>query len=413
MHWNREASVVGLTVQWGGVAITTILSFLMAQSSRRRFLEYWTLGWAFLVLGLTSSLIAFSLPIPPRFLDSLRFFGEYGFAFLFLAGCRNLVSGEELTRSYWWATVPAAAVAVVLPYLSSDHHVALVPHAAILCAFWLLTYRLLRPARCLDYSGAGLRILWVAAVMLAVNSCQYFVAFGYTSVIELAPPFPYLAYRPLIELLLETVLAFGTVIVLMERLCRHLEGKNHELATTSAQLQALLEQDPLSRALNRHAFEAYLRRVRTGNAGQFQGCVAIVDVDDFKSINDTLGHAAGDEAIRAVACSIRSVIRADDLVFRWGGDEFLVMLAGVGEEEGRARMERLNSVLARTVLSDATEPIDLAVSFGIAAFVDAKVLELTIEQADREMYNQKQARKARPTCPPPAITPIPSAVVRP
>lgn len=409
MHWNREASVVGLTVQWGGVAITTILSFLMAQSSRRRFLEYWTLGWAFLVLGLTSALIAFSLPVPPRFLDALRFFGEYGFAFLFLAGCRNLVSGFELRRAYWWLTVPAALLAVGVAYLAPERHAALVPHAAVLCIFWVLAYCLLRPARCQDLAGAGLRVLWVGALMMALNCGQYIVAFGYTSILEQIPPFAYLNYRPLIELLLETVLAFGTVIVLMERLCRHLEGRNLELATTSAQLQALLEQDPLSQALNRHAFDAYLRRSREDDTNSFQGCVAIVDVDDFKSINDTLGHAAGDEAIRAVARSIRSVIRAADLVFRWGGDEFLVVLSGVGEEEGRMRMARLNTALAGTVLMETSEPIDLEVSFGIASFVAAATLEQTIEQADREMYNQKQARKARALSPT-LLTPLPPAL---
>ncbi|HZU35051.1 MAG TPA: hypothetical protein VFA18_04040, partial [Gemmataceae bacterium] len=61
MQSNHEASMVALTIQWGGIAIVTILSFLMAQSVRRRFVEYWTLAWACLTMALTSLLIAASL----------------------------------------------------------------------------------------------------------------------------------------------------------------------------------------------------------------------------------------------------------------------------------------------------------------------------------------------------------------
>jgi diguanylate cyclase (GGDEF)-like protein len=398
VHLDQEASLVGLTIQWGGVAIVTILSFLMGQSARRRFLEYWTLGWTFLMLGLTSLLLSQSLPFTPRLLSSFFFFGEYAFAYLFLVGCWNLADDYRLDARTRMLLVPAVLWSAVLPYLSEDFRTLMVPHAAIMCVFWILGYRALKPARLIEHS-AGLRVLSVALVMLTLNFAQYVVVFGCKALGAFPLSIDYLTYWSLYELLLEMVLAFGTAIVLMEHVCRQLEGKNDELTAVSAHLQTLAEQDPLTQALNRYAFSSFLQKNRGEPAKPVHGCVALVDVDDFKTINDTLGHAAGDAAIRAVARTIRSIIRADDLLFRWGGDEFLVLLVGLSEKEGRARMARLNSALGNATMSDPDQPIDLRVSYGVAAFDEAGILEQTVDRADREMYENKQARKSQERAP--------------
>ncbi|HEV3258167.1 MAG TPA: GGDEF domain-containing protein [Gemmataceae bacterium] len=395
MQSDHEASVVGLTVQWGGIAIVTLLSFLMAQSVRRRFVDYWTLGWACLSLSLTSLLIAVSLPEPPKIFYMVYFFAEYAFAYLFVAGCRNHAHGAHVSRRDAWALVPAVLLAVGLPYFSDRFNVLLAPHAAVLAGCWLVAYRVVRTVRSKDQRGAGTRIVSLALVMLTVDFVQYVAVYTYGGFTGQPMPFAYLKYAPLYDLLIEVLLAFGTVILLMESVCRQLEGENHELTAASVQLQALAEKDPLSEALNRYAFYSFLQKSANFPHATVGGCVALVDVDDFKSINDTLGHSVGDAAIRAVARSIRSVIRADDLLFRWGGDEFLILLVGLGETEARLRLTELNSALLQTSLGDTDEPIDLCVSYGVATFREPASLERTIELADREMYNHKQSRKAK------------------
>jgi diguanylate cyclase (GGDEF)-like protein len=392
---NHEIGIVGLTVQWGGIAIVTILLFLMAQSLRRRFLEYWTLGWACLTLSLTSLLIAFGLPVPPKAFYSVYFFGAYLFAYLFVAGCRNYGHDEPLTPGRARVLVPAALLALGLPYLSDSFYVLLVPHACVLAVFWFVAFRLVQRARREDHRGAGTRVLSVGLIMMIVNQVHYALMYAYTELSGSDGPFAYLNYSPLYDLLLQIVLAFGIVILVLEKVCRQLEGENHALTATSAHLQAMAEKDPLTETLNRWAFYCFLQKHQALPGEQPGGTVALVDVDDFKTINDTLGHAAGDAAIRAVARSIRSIIRADDLLFRWGGDEFLVVLVGVDEVEARARLDGLNVALSRTVLNDVDQPVDLLVSYGVAAFEATAHIEQTIEVADREMYNQKQARKAR------------------
>ncbi|HZU36308.1 MAG TPA: GGDEF domain-containing protein, partial [Gemmataceae bacterium] len=300
----------------------------------------------------------------------------------------------KLTARHCWVLVPAALAALVLPYLSSSFELVLAPHAAVMAGCLVLTFRAVERAHRRDQRAAGTRVLSVAVLVLTVNFLHYVVVYTYGGLAGRPMPFGYLKYMPLYELLMEILLAFGTVILLMESVCRQLEGENHELSAASAHLQALAEQDPLTQTLNRYAFYTFLQK-SLHQPSRVTGCVALVDVDDFKTINDTLGHPAGDAAIRAVASRIRSVIRADDLLFRWGGDEFLILLPGLGQDEARARLDNLNAALVQTVLSEAEDPVDLGVSFGIARFVDPLRLEETIEEADRQMYNQKQARKAR------------------
>ncbi|MBW3671961.1 MAG: diguanylate cyclase [Acidobacteria bacterium] len=166
---------------------------------------------------------------------------------------------------------------------------------------------------------------------------------------------------------------------------------SRQLSITDAysRLEEMARQDPLTAALNRHAYYSLIEK--RGKQGDLDaGCVAIVDLDDLKTINDTLGHAAGDLAIRQVASAIRSVLRADDLVFRWGGDEFLVILFGISEDLGRERLTGINQHLAEGQLSSA---MPISVSIGISPFTSASELALAIERADLEMYSFKHGRR--------------------
>ncbi len=148
--------------------------------------------------------------------------------------------------------------------------------------------------------------------------------------------------------------------------------------------------DHLTSALNRHAFNLLMENPRTGDRPVVHGCAALVDIDDLKIVNDEYGHPAGDAAIRAVASAIRSCIRADDLLFRWGGDEFLVLLFGVSESEARARLETLNQRLKQTALAGLPHPVDLSAAVGYAAFDDATSFDDVIAVADTAMYGAKR-----------------------
>jgi len=119
------------------------------------------------------------------------------------------------------------------------------------------------------------------------------------------------------------------------------------------------------------------------------GSVAVLDIDNLKPINDTFGHTVGDKAIRAVARAMRSLVRADDMLFRWGGDEFLVLMFKLPQPEASRRIEKLNKILAENSERWIGLPVNVTVSFGVTGFTSLTDLGQAIEQADKAMYAQR------------------------
>jgi diguanylate cyclase (GGDEF)-like protein len=322
-------------------------------------------------------------------------FAGYLFGFLLLEGCQHLLTGRGNDRWKKPFLGAAGVVALVLPYLPLPVNLIFAVHHLALAGFYAAGFVLVQRSRGhLPDDGTGWRVVRLALALAAGLDLPLWAWFGFQAEPTTAT-FPHLEFVALYELLLQVLLAFGMVILVMEKIRAELEASNRELTRAGVRLQALAKQDPLTEALNRHAFDSMLRKQQRSTQGKpFNGTVAVIDVDDLKPINDTYGHAAGDAAIRAVAGAVRRVIRADDLVFRWGGDEFVVVLLNVTAEEARARFGRLPDLLGRTALPGAAEPVDLVVSVGVAAFDQPAKLEPAIERADLEMYAIKQARKA-------------------
>ena len=203
-------------------------------------------------------------------------------------------------------------------------------------------------------------------------------------------PATYFRYTSLFDLLFEILLAFGTVMVLMESVRREVELANRKLTDARDQLELLVQMDPLTEALNRHAFHSLLRRPESGTDNTASsGSVAVLDIDNLKPINDTLGHTVGDKAIRAVARAMRSLVRADDMLFRWGGDEFLVLMFKLPQPEASRRLEKLNKILDENCERWIGEPVKVTVSFGVTGFTSLTDLGQAIEQADKAMYAQR------------------------
>jgi len=178
---------------------------------------------------------------------------------------------------------------------------------------------------------------------------------------------------------------FGLVVITG---CRHeVEQTNRELLAARDKLQLLAQMDPLTEALNRHAFHSLLRGPERGAESMTSGSVAVIDIDNLKPINDTLGHTTGDKAIRAVARAMRSLIRADDMLFRWGGDEFLVLMFKLPAEDASVRLKKLNEILEENCRKWVGTPV--TVSHGVAGFDSLTHLAQAIEHADQAMYAQR------------------------
>jgi diguanylate cyclase len=392
-------SNVGLAIQCVGILLITLLSIFIKSSIKGTPLKYWTASWASLSLALLSLFAGFHVQRNQTVFYSLYFFGEYLFGLLFIAGCRSQVSGGQLTqRQNTYVLITALLVALLLPHVSRDFNDQFIVHAAILSTMFIVALVTLHRGVKPQESSAGVRVMSVALLLLSAGFLHYVPVFGARKGLwGFSVPLSYFQYTSIFDLLFEILLGFGTVMVLMEGVRREVELANQKLTEARDQLELLVQMDPLTEALNRHAFHSLLRRPEAGHEAKTSGSVAVIDIDNLKPINDTFGHTVGDKAIRAVARAMRSLVRADDMLFRWGGDEFLVLMFNLPQADAVRRMEQLNDILDENCRRWAGAAVTVTVSHGVAGFNSLKDLAAAIETADKAMYAQRnQTRRNNP-----------------
>lgn len=162
-------------------------------------------------------------------------------------------------------------------------------------------------------------------------------------------------------------------------------------------LASLARRDPLTGAMNRSGVEQWLdQQVRGRQRGEVRVSVLLVDIDHFKALNDTRGHAAGDEILRVFAHAVRGQLRSDDILARQGGDEFAVILPGVGVREAVRVAERIRGVFkdALAGANDLAGPPTL--SIGVAE-TDLRTsnLDQLLAEADEALYRAKRLGRDR------------------
>jgi len=158
--------------------------------------------------------------------------------------------------------------------------------------------------------------------------------------------------------------------------------------------------DALTGLYNRRHFDSCLR-AETKHAQRHRRALSLVlfDIDHFKAINDTFGHAEGDRVLRHVADITRTVLRTEDMAFRYGGEEFVLLLRACSAESAAGVSERLRAELrmAPIALGDAGEPRLVTFSGGISAVEESNAFDDTslVERADAALYRAKRAGRDR------------------
>lgn len=165
-----------------------------------------------------------------------------------------------------------------------------------------------------------------------------------------------------------------------------------ELDRVSAQVR----HDPLTGALNRkgldEAFNRELANVRRKDAPL---CVALLDIDNFKRINDDLGHATGDQALAHLAQVAREIMRPQDTLARYGGEEFVILLPDTALDQGVEAMMRLQRELTKRFFLAGAEKLLITFSAGVAQLGREEDSGSAIRRADQAMYTAKRAGKNR------------------
>lgn len=176
-----------------------------------------------------------------------------------------------------------------------------------------------------------------------------------------------------------------------------LERENNQLKARIAELERLVVCDTLTPLFNRRHFMEELDRWcwRTHRYGGEYGLL-FIDVDNLKTVNDTLGHQVGDMLLMTIAKGLLGAVRRSDLVARIGGDEFAILLDNIPEAELGGKAERIAKVIGKLSIDHAGVTLTPSVSAGFTPIEPGiKPSELLL-RADRSMYAAKQAKGAAP-----------------
>ena len=185
------------------------------------------------------------------------------------------------------------------------------------------------------------------------------------------------------------IIAIFSVIAVLAAVVRTRREAQLALAMTQAAQAEVMHQqatsDPLTGLLNRRGVVEKLEYHDVPKS-----TVAVIDVDRFKMINDRYGHIVGDEVIQAISARISGGISRNDVVGRWGGDEFVVVLE-LSIDKGTAVIERVFNQVSAEPLSTTVGEIPVGISVGISEWIDGEPLDKVLARADAALYSAKDS----------------------
>ena len=421
---SAVVSLIGIVVELGG-ALLLVGFFLLLRRFvlRRPYFTTWTWAWVAIASALAALTIRYDfVPGLPasgapdtepigRALYFVYQAGKLLAYFSFVAGTRMYITGARRHKrlALEWLAAPAyAGLTLMLSPRGLGQMVIWQAPAAVVTLFYCAACLLLLPPsrRTLGTTATGMGfgligMLWVG----------YALSFPFAPRAAQPPLFASLVmhYNAYFDLLLNILLGYGMVLMLMEDATREVEDARAELGVAHDRMRRAALYDSLTGALNRRAFTegVGLEMAR----GTF-GTVVVADVDDMKSINDNHGHVTGDRVLCHVVETLRAALRPYDKLYRWGGDEFLLVVPSARSSDVQERVaEVVASILPLEVNGTHVRVI---ASVGAADYASAEELAAAIERADQAMYHQKNGRKRRnfpERLTPPAGVVVPPTVV--
>ena len=346
---------------------------------------------------------AFSLRMRERQHRRLRLVSHLVILILLAVETRALVTGEY---------VAAALVAIILSSILLTLRLNAKPGPDYAAAFALVSLTALLGYSMWSnqglYSGALIAFPTILVIAGLITSERLFwglltLMLITVAVISIAAALGYHSFHPLpmglqrwmvVSSIL--LLSAGTIVWLMREMrCmqRSLESEVKRLRCSQAKLTHLAGHDALTGLSNRASFNSHVARM-IEMAGQRKGCIAVLylDIDNFKTINDSLGHSAGDELIQAIASRLSQVVRDADALSRHGADEFVMALADVEDLQTAIRVaQRMQTVISQPFEVNAKQ-LFTSLSVGIAVFPDDGTdVDTLVRKSEVAMFQAKKA----------------------
>ena len=176
----------------------------------------------------------------------------------------------------------------------------------------------------------------------------------------------------------------------MQRELSSMEKKTQQYRKKLLEQRLQTHTDPLTKIPNRIAYnERIAQEFERWKRSKNPLCMAVVDIDHFKSINDKYGHAAGDKTLQVIAKQLKSSIRKTDFLARWGGEEFVALFPETKLEDLKKTMEGIRAKLESLPFKFKQQPVTITASFGVAQFATEDSIESVFERADKHLYTAK------------------------
>jgi diguanylate cyclase (GGDEF)-like protein len=396
---------IGVASQLGGAVLLVALFVLLRGYARRRaYFRAWTIAWIALAAALIVVVLRYValVDVGVRPEDELRLdvrllyfayqLGKLLFFGALLAGTLAYTAGRKPAEVLRPWLVGAGAYTAISTGLSPGLSEILAWQAPVALGVAAVSAtRLLRlPPR---LRSLGSRVAGGCFAALAVAWTLYLLSLWH--VLGWGQPLSrtletLTRVNSFVDLLLQMLLGFGMVLMLMEDAKREADDARAELAVANDELRRASLVDPLTGAWNRRAFadEVGWEGVRARH-----GAVVVLDLDDLKVVNDRHGHPAGDGLLRHAADVLRAATRPTDRLYRWGGDEFVLLLPGGHAAEAGPRFETLLAS-APPAAFDGGVTLPLRMSVGAADYPAGGDCGAAVARADAAMYRRKQQRKS-------------------
>lgn len=372
-------------IQAAATGLLFLLFLLVHQKIRKPALPEWITSWAFLLAGLA---LTWSEPLLGRSLRVLFLIhaAYLAHALFLVRGVRRLRrdKAEEGTASLLWI-VPIFLLALATAAGPEAWRPAFIP-LILACVYVSAAVAFaIRPGSTAGRVLLSISfLLWgVEQALLGVGLLRFHGADGLPAILQNAG---------FVAMLLEMMIAVGVILVLFETSQIRLASEMEQLRSSDRLLKEKSIRDPLTGLYNRGHFNEVIRRELVN--ARLQGAalsILLADVDRFKQINDKMGHGVGDDVLKFVANYLTSCVRESDFVFRWGGDEFLVLLPRTAEDNAALKAEELGRRLPHI---PGVERVAPSLSVGWATHRLGAEFAATLAEADARMYEVKT--KGRP-----------------
>ncbi|HIE95170.1 MAG TPA: sensor domain-containing diguanylate cyclase [Acidobacteria bacterium] len=365
----------------GAVAVTTLIALLYVYR-RRTYVLHWVCAWTLFTLALAVAAGDYQTPTAVATMLGLSRFFSLSAIILITSSAFALENPPWPNWRYLFGLAPLLTWCVVSPLLLPAR-VAVLPgyvlSSGLLAAGGLAFLGVLRQAQ-------PQRATVIGVALLLASVTQAWIGISVTrSASGVVPP-----ELMVVNGVLFVLAAVGMHLLVFAEMTFELRMANRRLKETQSELHQQAITDVLTGCHNRRFFHEVIgHELQRHRRYQTPLSLLFVDIDHFKRVNDTLGHEAGDRLLEYVALFLKRNVREADYLFRWGGDEFLLLLSC---DLGRAREKAAE--LTRTFRSTLIEsglPTNVGLSVGCSDIVDhTDDISARVHAADEDMYRNKQ-----------------------